>query len=300
MNNIRTIVFISAATILITACGPGNSAATPSADNVATIVASTLQALTSAAPAKTAAVPTQKAAQGVPVRYKNVSFTIPTGLASDAVPQTVPAMTEANGGPWSVGPEHIEFTLDDYNVPSNSFSVNKIDIYPAQAYADSYVAANISLQHLNALLSDPASPMTTKSVPVVPYFNAAPMITTHAQHLDFQNGRGMRLVTQYGQGIGPISNSGTFYNYQGLTNDGKYYVVAVLPVQAPILQNRDDPNASAPAGGIPFPGLSSTDMKTYEDYFKAVAGKLDAVPEDQFSPSLAQLDALMQSISVSP
>ncbi len=299
MRNIRAILFVSALTLAVLACGFGSAPALPSTDNVATIVASTLQALTPAAPAATATTEAQ-VPQGVPVKYQNVSFTIPTGLATDAAPQTIPAMTDDNGGPWGAGPQHIEFRIDGLDVPANSFSVSHIDVYPAQEYANANSGANISLQRLQGLLSNPSAPLNNQTLPRVPSFNAASMISAQIKRLDFQNGHGVRVVTQYGQAVGPIANNGTFYSFHGLTNDGKYFIIAVLPVQAPFLQNGNDPNAGLPPGGIPFPGYYSTDTKVFDDYYSAVTDKLNATAPDQFSPSLTALDALVQSFMVSP
>lgn len=296
MRNARIILFIFPLTLAILACGLGGAPA-PSTDNVATVVASTIQALTPLAPEATA---TAAAPQGISVSFQNVSFTLPVGLASDAAPSTIPAQTDDNGGPWGAGPEHIEFRLDNYNVPAHSFGVIQISVYPAQAYANANTGANISLQRLQGVLSNPSASMTRESLPQVPSFNAAAMITAQAQRVDFQNGHGLRLISQYGQAAGPISNNGTFYNFQGLTNDGKYYIIAVLPVQAPFLENGDDPNAPLPTGGIPFPGYQSIDTKAFEDYYQAVTDKLNSTPPDQFSPSLSVLDGLMQSLQVNP
>ncbi len=295
MQFVRKIAFLFSTAALILACG---LSAAPS-NGVATIVAATLQSLTSSAPAITSTVP-PSVPQGVPVTYKNVSFVIPSGLATDATPQTIPAASDQNGPPWDAGPEHIEFTLNNYAVGAGHFSELFIVVYPAQEYADANSGANIGLQRLKALLSNPAADLANKNLPQVPSFNAASMIAAQVKRIKFMNGDGVRLITQYGQAVGPIANNGTFYHFQGLTGDEKYYVIAVLPVEAPFLENGNDPSAPTPPGAVPFPGYNYSDPKFYDDYFKAVGDKLDATPPDQFSPSLTALDALVRSIRVNP
>jgi hypothetical protein len=298
MHNVRKLAFVLSSAALILACSlvgtPG-----PSSNDVATVVAATVQALT---PAVSAEPPTSEAAvpQGVPVKYKNVSFVIPSGLATDATPQTVPAADDQNGPPWDAGPEHMEFTLNNYALSPGHFSQVLIDVYPAQGYADANAGANISLQRLRALLSNPSAPLANQTLPQVPAFNAASMFAAQVKRMQFKNGDGVRMITQYGQAVGPAANNGTFYHFEGLTSDGKSYVIAVLPIEAAFLQNGNDPSAPLPPGGIPFPGYNFTDPKHYTDYFKAITDKLDATPPDQFSPSLTALDALVQSISVNP
>ena len=300
MQRVRNIAFAVALAVVIMACSLGGGTAPASGDSIATIVAATLSALTPVAPAATATNAVAQA-QGIPVQYRNVSFVLPLGLAADAAPELVPAATEDNGGPWDAAPEHVRFQLDHYNVPANSFSVLRIDVYPADAYGNANAGANISLQRLKGVLSNPSASLTNENLPQVPYFNAASMLAAQVQRIHFANGDGVRMLTQYGQAVGPISNNGTFYHFEGLTSDGKYYIVAVLPVQAPFLQNGNEPNAGLPAGGIPFPGYENLgNQQVYSDYFAAVGAKLDATPADQFSPSLAALDAMLQSFKVSP
>ncbi|HEX8993428.1 MAG TPA: hypothetical protein VF784_17240 [Anaerolineales bacterium] len=298
MHKVRNVMLAVAVTGLIMACGLG-SAPSGVNSNVATIVAATIQALTPPAPAATQALQAT-APEGIPVNYRNVRFVIPIGLATDAVPELVPVATEDNGGPWDAAPEHIRFRLDNYSAPANSFSVNRIDVYPADAYASANAGANISLQRLKGVLGNPSASLTNTTLPQVPYFNAASMFVAQIHRIHFMDGDGVRTITQYGQAVGPVTNGGIFYHFQGLTSDGKYYVVAVLPVQLPYLQNGSEPNAQAPAGGIPFPGNNFNNASQYEQYFKAISDKLDGTDSSVFQPPLSQLDTLMQSFQVTP
>ena len=296
MHNSQKIILVFAVTSLILACnfsiGPNSQP-----DNVSTIVAATLQSLATAPSVQTQATPAAEP-QGIPVTYYNVSFVIPKNLASGSSSQTVPAIDEQNAGPGGSAPQHLEFKLNDYNLPAGYFSQILIDVYPAQDYANAYAGANISLQRLQAFLSNPSTAITRDSLPQVPYFNAASMFEAQVKRIQFKTGTGVRMITQYGQAVGPIANNGTFYHFEGLTSDGKYYIVAVLPIEAKFLISGKDPNAPAPADGIPFPSYNDTDSSHYDNYFKAVADKMNATPEDAFTPSLATLDSLIESLQI--
>lgn len=301
MNHIQKAIYLTAATTVLLACSV-TSASPTQIGSISTVVAATLTALTPAAPEATQPAPFQTSQpNGIPVTFQNVSFVIPTGLASGASSQAVPNNpTDQTGGPWAVAPAHIEFTLNGYNLPAGYFSQILIDVYPAQEYASMYDGAKISLQRLQAVLSNPSAPMTNDSLPQVPYFNAASMFVAQVKHLSFKNGSGVRMITQYGQAVGPVTNNATFYHFEGLTNDGKYYAVAVLPIEASFLVNGNDPNATTPPGGIPFPGYNYTDPTYYENYFQAVSSKMDSTAPEAFLPSLTVLDALIQSLQISP
>lgn len=300
MNKLGKILFTVAVTAVILACGLGGTPLVP-ANELATAVVSTMQALTPAAPVASETVPAPQATavQGIPVSYKNVGFTLPIGLASDAAPVTVPATTESEGGPWSASPEHIEFRLNNYNIPEKAFEVRDIRVYPARAYADMHSGANITLQRLQGLLASPSAALTRQSMPRVPYFNADATIAAQAKRIHFQNGDGVRMVSEYSQAVMPIANEGTFYQFIGLTSDGKYLIIAVMPVHAPTLPALEDPSSPLPAGGVPFPSAAA-DVSAYEAYYQAVTDKLNGTDSSAFTPSLATLDALMQSLNVQP
>lgn len=55
----------------------------------------------------------------------------------------------------------------------------------------------------------------TGSIPFVPIFNAAQMMRAQIKYLDFQNGKGVRFITQYGQAAVPISNDSAFMLLSG-------------------------------------------------------------------------------------
>ncbi|MBI5352685.1 MAG: hypothetical protein HZB50_08630 [Chloroflexi bacterium] len=283
--------------ILITlACG-SVTPSTPDQSGVGTIVAETLQAVTVNAPTLVPPTLEPTVQSGIPVSFQNVSFVIPNGLASGAAGTVVAAVTEENGAPWDAAPEHIQFTLNGY-MSTGKFSAITINVYPAQGYSDSYPGATNSIHELQAILASPSAQLTNDALPNVPYFNAAQMFAAQTQRINFASGSGVRMVTQYGQAVGSVTNNGVFYHFQGLTGDGKYYVVVVLPVGSPLLVSGEGENEPVPAGGVPFPGYTTLDPKDYEAYFQAVTDVLNASSPESFQPSLSQLDELIQSITI--
>ena len=107
------------------------------------------------------------------------------------------------------------------------------------------------------------------------------MFLAQVQVVRFEHGSGVRMITQYGEAPGPAGNSATFYHFEGLTDDGKFYIIAVLPIQAPFLLSGNDPSAPLPADGIPFPGHSATEQ-SLDDYYKAVTDKLNVDRSGRF------------------
>ena len=291
-------LLIAAVTIL--ACSlfstPG-----PSATSVATIVPSDTPL---PAPLDTPAAETTDttAPQGILVSFANVSLTIPNGLASGATSEAVPPVSDQAGNaapPGAVAPAYTRFTLQGYLLQDRRFE-SQINVYPAQEYAAVSAGAAISLQRLQAILANPSAPLTNDVLPRIPFVPAEQIFASQTSILQFQNGSGVRVVTQYAQAVVPINNYDLLYHFEGLTADGKYYVVATLPVNVPFLAASYDPSAPLPPDGIPVPDLTTAQAADFDAYFQAVSDKLNATPADSFNPSLALLDSLIASIQISP
>lgn len=238
---------------------------------------------------------TPPAQSGIPFFASPIKLVIPNGLAISATAETIDVITEQTGAPWDAAPAHLQLTLQGYLLES-SFHVPQVFVYPAQEYASANPRAAESIKRLQAVLANPAKQYTNDVLPYIPFFNAGQVIATQEKVVQFQGGSGLRIVTQYAQDISPINNGGLFYHFEGLTNDGKYYLIAILPTNLPFLPADNNPSSVVPSGGLPFPQSNATGT-SFEDYFKQVGDMIDSSTPDQFNPSLDVLDALIQSIS---
>ena len=286
----KIIIPVICLAIVALACG----GTVPPVDqpNLETVVAATLQAITQQA-ANNPAPTSQPEATGISVSFQNVSFVIPEGLASGASSEIIPAADEASGGPWGVAPEYIEFVLMDYS-PRDDFRPPVIRVYPAQEYAAANSWAQSSLAKLQAILASPSMPMTNDNLPTIPFNGAAAQqYAAQAKIVSFANGSGVRMTSQYAQFPGPILKDGSYYHYEGLTNDGKYMVAIMVPVTLPIQATAENPSAD----GIIYPSDIS-DTTALDAYFQGVTDFLNAASPDSFQPNLNLLDALIQSIQI--
>jgi hypothetical protein len=225
------------------------------------------------------------------VSLNNLSVTIPTSLANDALSEIVAASTDPNTPSWGIAPAHLEFTLTGYSL-QNKFHQPKIYVYPTDEYAQINGNAAENINRVRSIVS--GAPLSKETMPAVPSFNAGQIIAAHMQVIPFQNGSGMRMLTEYSQYFAPISNNELVYHFQGLTNDGKYYVIALLPVTAPILAETDKPDAAVPSGGVSLP----VDTGPNEAYYIAVTERLNALSPEAFSPPLTILDSMIRSIVI--
>src|SRR5215211_2686005 len=263
-------------------------------DGVGTVVAATMQAYTQIpTEGGTAQGSTQAATQagGTPVSYEGVSFVIPSGVASSANTEKMTAVDSNSGAPWDIAPTHLRFTLTEYPL-QGKFHEPRIFVYPADEYSQSNATAAEQIDRLKKMLAGGA--LLHETLPTVPFFNAASQISANIKVIPFQNGSGVRFLTQYAQYAAPINNRELFYLFQGMSSDGKAYIVAILPITAPILPKDEEPEATVPEGGVPIP----TDVGPTEVYYLSVTEKLNSLAPDAYIPSLNTLDTLIQSMTV--
>lgn len=279
------------------ACGSNPPATTSPVDQIGgeTVVASTLAALTATAPtAAQEASPTEAAAtqdssgqltpDGTPVNTAGVSFFIPNGVANDATS----VMTSDTEYPYSNPsggdmPQHVKLTLNLYALNGTTYQPQIIIFRSAEyaQYSDLTAGIVAALQSLQYVDGQP-----------LPENLDGALFTAQTHAINFQNGHGIRLLNQTGQAPGPVNNQDLFYYFQGITNDGQYYIEAILPINAPFLPANFDINAPVPADGIPF------NMDDFGAYFNAVTQKLNETDTFSYTPYLEYLDAMMESLQV--
>ena len=207
-----------------------------------------------------------------------------SGTAQDQSVETIPAAPANADGPWwEAAPEHRRVTLHGYPVTGHLMQP-QIFVYPAADLAGSNEAAGGMAADLQGLLQ---TRQAGDRMPFLPLFNAAQAMHAQVQYLDFKNGQGVRFLTQFDQAPLPVNNYELIYTFQGLSSDGKYYIAAVLPVT----------HAELPAA----PQASeqqAAELNDFPAYLAKTVTWLDGQPGGSFTPDLAALDALIQSMEV--
>jgi hypothetical protein len=269
------------------ACGL-SAPATPAQTGVETIVAGTFEALTAVAPA------TQTPIAGTTITINNISFVIPTALGNGAQAETIAAVPPSNDMPWwEIAPTYNRYLIQGYPL-SGAFHETRIYVYPVNEYVQINKDVADVVNSLKTIINSQGQSLP-ENLPFLPTFNAAQMFHSNEKFLPFQNGSGIRFLTQYGQAPYPVNNHSMFYTYQGLTTDGAYYVAAILPINAAFLSPDGNPDTPLPADGVPF------DWNNFENtpaHFDLVKQKLNATDPNAFTPSLTNLDTLVQSIHI--
>ncbi len=238
------------------------------------------------------------------VNFLGATFTFDQATGDSVWPELVPARpAEAGPGMMWAPPEHMVFTFAYNSGPQEHMPLGQylppegqIHIYPTAGLNEEVQPIVAALQQL---LADQPDTSTFETFPpnegaeqlgltMLPPSNAVQTLRAQAEYLSFAEGQGIRYLTQLSQGPVPISNQDLFYTFQGLTDDGATYVAAYFPVTLPALPDSSQLSQAE----------WETLMQDWQGYLAQTLTLLDEQPTSAFTPDLAALDALINSLSV--
>ena len=225
------------------------------------------------------------------VSCNEITLNLDPTLASGFQCKTVPAAGSPSDPGFAVNPQYTEVSFQGYILP-NTFFPAHIDVYPVQdfhALAPDIIDADVAA--LQQLIAGGALP-AKGALPLLPIFNAAEEFRAEYKVISFSGGSGIRYLAQYSQFFDPINSHEMFYSFQGLTTDGRYWISAILPISNSMLP----PNGDNPPNGMSQQQFSDQ----FDTYITDLVTKLEAQPPESYSPTIAALDALIESIAVHP
>lgn len=227
------------------------------------------------------------------VNYNGITFYHNNDLSEAWEVEIVPRDDPDSGAPesWRV-PSHYRFTLTNY-VLGERFHQPQILIFPIRNFEDYNQHGLDTINTMRTLLQEkpsefPVDEAGANPIPFLPIFNAAQTIKAKVEYVQFQNGEGVRFLTQYGQAINPINNDELFYTFQGITYDDQYYVAVIMPVSHPDLLDE----------------VTNEDYAAIEGrfgiYLTEITALLNAADNAAFTPDLSLLDEMVNSLTVVP
>ncbi len=244
------------------------------------------------------------------IEYEGVSFNCDPSLSAEVRAEVLPAapLQSKDDKPDYVAPERVAFTFvgpQDVRRAETFFGPPQINVARLEGFAEahalepSYAATlNKRAGEIKSLLS--RRPKSFKGeIPFLPYVEGAQDFQTHVRHLNFKNGKGIAFVTHYAVEPTLVTNRALTYIFEGITDDGLYYVSATFPVAAPVLP-ADFSEAEAVKRGLD-PAFRLSDpaaKKKYTRYVKQTARELETLSPDEYRPDLVRLDKLLSSLNV--
>jgi hypothetical protein len=205
-------------------------------------------------------------------------------------------------GPGGMGfPRHIVLGFDGEDPLETPVTERRVMyLFPVDAYINLYAASGndrvgAQVQRLQELIdgADGRQGSPTGTMPLLPPPNSLMDRWVGFADLDFNDGRGISYISDspFRQSIGVWTNEGTGYYYQGLTEDGRFYVSLWWPVSTTSLP--DTAGDASPE----VAEQASASRESYDAYMLETKNALNALGPADWTPDLSMLDAMMASLT---
>lgn len=217
-----------------------------------------------------------------------IAFSYPKTMGDKNSSEKIKAMPLENPDdkPDGVAPAHWEITFGKTN--AHLYVIPTADA-KVKNFRTSYPTVADAARDLKDLLKKkPAAP---KDIPFLPWEDASTPIHSKVKYVSFKNGSGVRYLATYQIEPNVMSNENLIYSMQGLSADGKYFVSAMIPVSTKTLPAKGNIETFSKAKYEEF-------SKNYAAYSKTQQDKLNKLSDTAFTPTIAELDALVSSIKV--
>lgn len=224
--------------------------------------------------------------RGEMIASEGVSFILPESIASSAEVSQIAATDSF--------PAYTEITFEDYADENyGARDTPRIRIFASDAFDGIESQAAFGANVIDALpdLIEDRPDLGNYDIFDNPLPEFSPgagfIMLAQKQYIDFLNGRGYRFIAAYAQNFVTTDNMLMEYRYQGLTDDGQFFVDASLFIDAPSLYEDYNPDPSA-----------SDEQEAFEAYTDASSDFFDGLAPEAFTPSLIDLDLLLTSLAV--
>lgn len=204
------------------------------------------------------------------VIFDGIGFDYDPSLTASVTWEQVPPNADDKHMPL---PDHTVFFFEETADSDNKF--NRLTVYPLADLQEANPDGAAAITALRDYFQIPDTQV--QAIPAFPT-EGKQLFSAQSMKLDFQNGRGVRFISQYGNSPSPVSNEGIFYTYQGISNDGRHYISFQYRIRSAILADYENPDAFA---------------QDYDEYLMQVRNQLDQLESKEFEPDLVLLDALI-------
>lgn len=244
------------------------------------------------------------------IEYEGVGFTCDPALSSEVRAEVLPAapLKDKDDKPDYVAPERVAFTFVGTQAARRAetfFGPPHINVSRLEGFAEAHALDPSYAELLDKRAAELKAALSRRpksfkrEIPFMPYVEGSQDFQTRVRYLNFRNGRGIAFVTHYAVEPTLITNRALTYIFEGITDDGRYYVSATFPVSAPVLPD-DFSEAEAVKRGLDatFRLSDAAAKKKHTRYVKQTARELETLSPDEYRPDLARLDKLLSSLRV--
>jgi hypothetical protein len=231
--------------------------------------------------------PTGPPGDATAITCDDVSFVLDPTLASGFACEIVPGV----GTDFPGYPRYVRIGLEGYPLSDASWDP-EISIYPVAEFAAMVDDVPEMVANLEAsTIGGSPVPNEWGQLPFLYNPDQGEFFYAQFEVVPFESGTGIRYLTGFTQDMGVFDNP-VLYTYQATTDDGRYWISAVFPINHPILPT----DAGWPPNGMTEEEWSAD----YDTYVSDNVNQLNAQPPSSFTPSIDDLDALIASITIAP
>lgn len=185
----------------------------------------------------------------------------------------------------------------------------QIRVFSVGEFRDSYALSkdylkdfDLSLKTLKHFIAK--TPVTRKDLPGLHFYDAHQTILARFKRVSFKNGKGIFYLTQYSQDCASIiNNQGLTAIFQGLTDDGKYYLFGTFPVYLDGLPDQFTEKVGALDFSKDFmeycAETKSPKKILYQNYLLSIERLLNSTSPGKFKPDLNLTEKTISSLEVS-
>lgn len=244
--------------------------------------------------------------RGENVDFKGVSFRYDPKILGKVTAEYIPdyPLEDPTFRPDEVEPRHVKFT---FPCKSDYCWEGFIAIYPLEDFPRMYAVNKEMMQGMEEEVQAMRKVVNDKNVryenqiPYLRWVDASQSFQTKVKLSELDNGKGIFFVTYISTEAALISNDHLRYIFEGITNDGKNYVLAEIPISVKFLSI--DP-ASEEFEGYERQFLfedqpcCGAEKDRYKNYVSSITKRLEKLPPNKFQPDLKYLEELIASLRI--
>jgi hypothetical protein len=256
--------------------------------------------------------PSKKSQTGTgSITFKGVSLQtyIPEAQTIEAVLVPPVCLEHETDKPDGIAPQHVSLKLDTLEAfhQRRTFYDPEIVIFPIADFRIVLANSEDGFEYIQKQMDNvwrilKQQPSIPKGLPEPQiYDDGSRTIYTHVKYASFNGLTGVFYLTHFDIEPSLIGNDRLIYVFQGLSDDGKYYVSATLPVMLDWLPDYDADSFD----GYTLPGDYHSNPKKQAQYYKELERyinrmqkRLEATPPERFKPSLTSIEETVRSLKI--
>jgi len=239
------------------------------------------------------------------VEFKGVSFHYSPKIFGNVRLEEIDAypLKEPDWKPDRVAPEHLLFTFDFGREYSKKAHVS---VYPLNKFPKMYSVNPESVKSIEEKIEALGKALNDKTyrlegeIPHLPFADASQDFHSKVHHFNFENGKGILFVTHWSHGAGLLSNHNLIYRFEGLSDDGKFYVTAETPVSVDFLPDESPDEFEGHTYEDLFEDykVPKSERKRFDTYINSITSRMEKLNAGDFRPNLETFESLISSLRI--